>query len=92
MDVTYPLLVVGMAERQIQLYNLNNPTTVFRVSATRPGCNRDVQLTLVIVLGCRLASKMADTRSGMQPGWYWIWDGQHRRPRGDPVSTTIHPH
>ncbi|KAG8724490.1 hypothetical protein FRC09_018092 [Ceratobasidium sp. 395] len=30
MDVAYPLLVVGMAERQVQLYNLNNPTTVFR--------------------------------------------------------------
>ncbi|KAG9086908.1 hypothetical protein FRC06_002819 [Ceratobasidium sp. 370] len=34
MDVVYPLLVVGMAERQIQLYNLTNPTTVFRTIAS----------------------------------------------------------
>ncbi|QRW03634.1 poly(A)+ RNA export protein [Ceratobasidium sp. AG-Ba] len=30
MDVSYPLLVVGTAERHIQMYNLNNPTTVYR--------------------------------------------------------------
>jgi hypothetical protein len=32
MDVSYPLLVVGTAERHIQMYNLNNPTAVYRVS------------------------------------------------------------
>ena len=32
MDVSYPLLVVGTAERHIQMFNLNNPTTVYRVS------------------------------------------------------------
>ena len=31
MDVQYPLMVVGTAERQIQIVNLNNPTTVFKV-------------------------------------------------------------
>ncbi|ELU40456.1 Poly(A)+ RNA export protein [Rhizoctonia solani AG-1 IA] len=30
MDVTYPLLVVGTAERHIQMFNLNNPTTAYR--------------------------------------------------------------
>ncbi|QRV95179.1 poly(A)+ RNA export protein [Ceratobasidium sp. AG-Ba] len=30
MDIAYPILAVGVAERQIQVYNLNNPTTVFR--------------------------------------------------------------
>lgn len=34
MDVSYPLLVVGTAERHIQMFNLNNPTTVYRVSQT----------------------------------------------------------
>jgi mRNA export factor len=31
MDVAYPLLVVGCAERHIQIYNLTNPTTVYKV-------------------------------------------------------------
>jgi len=31
MDVQYPLMVVGTAERHIQVLNLNNPTTVFKV-------------------------------------------------------------
>jgi mRNA export factor len=32
MDVAYPLLVTGTADRNIQVVNLNNPATVFRVS------------------------------------------------------------
>lgn len=32
MDVVYPLLVVGTAERHVQIFNLTNPGTVFRVS------------------------------------------------------------
>lgn len=31
MDVQYPLMVVGTAERHIQIINLSNPTTVFKV-------------------------------------------------------------
>lgn len=31
MDVHYPLMVVGTAERHIQIYNLTNPTVVYRV-------------------------------------------------------------
>ncbi|KZT41768.1 Poly(A)+ RNA export protein [Sistotremastrum suecicum HHB10207 ss-3] len=31
MDVVYPLMVVGTAERHIQMYNLANPTTPYRV-------------------------------------------------------------
>ena len=31
MDVQYPLMVVGTAERHIQILNLNNPTTIFKV-------------------------------------------------------------
>ncbi|CAL1716809.1 unnamed protein product [Somion occarium] len=30
MDVQYPLLVVGTAERHIQIFNLTNPTTAFK--------------------------------------------------------------
>ncbi|TDL20804.1 WD40 repeat-like protein [Rickenella mellea] len=30
MDVVYPLLVVGTAEKHIQIYNLTNPTTPYR--------------------------------------------------------------
>ncbi|KAJ7056651.1 WD40-repeat-containing domain protein [Mycena amicta] len=30
MDVHYPLMVVGTAERHIQIFNLTNPTTVFK--------------------------------------------------------------
>ncbi|KAG8784815.1 hypothetical protein FRB91_006295 [Serendipita sp. 411] len=35
MDVQYPLMVVGNAERSIQIINLNNPTTIFK-SITSP--------------------------------------------------------
>lgn len=31
LDVTYPLMVVGTAERHIQIFNLSNPTTAFKV-------------------------------------------------------------
>ena len=31
MDVVYPLMVVGTAEREIQIYNLTNPTSPYRV-------------------------------------------------------------
>ncbi|KAF7317059.1 Poly(A)+ RNA export protein [Mycena chlorophos] len=34
MDVQYPLMVVGTAERHIQIFNLSNPTTVFKASQT----------------------------------------------------------
>ncbi|KAJ7650729.1 WD40-repeat-containing domain protein, partial [Roridomyces roridus] len=30
MDVQYPLMVVGTAERHVQIYNLTNPTTVYK--------------------------------------------------------------
>ncbi|RHZ56997.1 hypothetical protein Glove_395g72 [Diversispora epigaea] len=32
MDVNYPLLVVGTAERQVQIYNLNNPSTSYKTT------------------------------------------------------------
>lgn len=31
MDVVYPLMVVGTAERHIQIFNLTNPMTPYRV-------------------------------------------------------------
>ena len=34
MDVAYPLMVVGTAERHIQVFNLQNPTTPFKVSCS----------------------------------------------------------
>ncbi|CCO33113.1 Poly(A)+ RNA export protein [Rhizoctonia solani AG-1 IB] len=34
MDVAYPLLVVGTADRQVLVYDLNNPTAVFRTIAS----------------------------------------------------------
>jgi mRNA export factor len=30
-DVQYPLMVVGTAERHIQIFNLTNPTTAYKV-------------------------------------------------------------
>ena len=32
MDVQYPLMVVGTAERHIQIFNLTNPTAAYKVS------------------------------------------------------------
>lgn len=34
MDVVYPLMVVGTAERHIQVFNLQNPTTAFKTLAS----------------------------------------------------------
>lgn len=31
LDVQYPLMVVGTAERHIQIVNLASPTTIFKV-------------------------------------------------------------
>jgi mRNA export factor len=31
LDVSYPLMVVGTAERHVQIFNLTNPTTPFKV-------------------------------------------------------------
>ena len=31
LDVTFPLMVVGTADRNIMIYNLNNPTVPFKV-------------------------------------------------------------
>ena len=31
MDVQYPLMVVGTAERHIQIFNLTNPTSAYKV-------------------------------------------------------------
>ena len=33
MDVTFPLMVVGTAERHIVVYDLNNPGVVYKVGA-----------------------------------------------------------
>lgn len=41
MDVTYPLLVVATAERHIQVFNLTNPTTPFRVRKTPATSSED---------------------------------------------------
>jgi mRNA export factor len=34
MDVQYPLMAVGTAERSIQIINLTSPTTVFKVGTS----------------------------------------------------------
>jgi mRNA export factor len=31
LDVSYPLMVVGTAERHVLIFNLTNPTTPFKV-------------------------------------------------------------
>jgi mRNA export factor len=31
LDVSYPLMVVGTAERHVQIFNLTNPTTPYKV-------------------------------------------------------------
>lgn len=35
LDVSYPLMVVGTAERHIQIFNLTTPTAAFKVSISR---------------------------------------------------------
>lgn len=60
MDVQYPLLVVGTAERHIQIFNLTNPSTPYKVS-------RDVILQLnslmLVDADNNIALEVADTCS-----------------------------
>jgi len=45
LDVQYPLMVVGTAERHVQIFNLSNPGTIFKVLHNRFGIsNRNRQL------------------------------------------------
>jgi mRNA export factor len=47
LDVSYPLMVVGTAERHVQIFNLTNPTTPYKV---RPldvrSCVAEFEITL----------------------------------------------
>ena len=49
MDVMYPLMVVGTAERQIQIFNLTNPSTPFKARffvLYIPGCILTMEQTM----------------------------------------------
>lgn len=37
LDIVYPLMVVGTAERHIQIFNLTNPTSAYKVSGHHNG-------------------------------------------------------
>ena len=59
MDVTYPLMVVGTAERHIQVFNLQNPTTPFKVSRASVS-NRELSLTLLVAPDSCITTQVAD--------------------------------
>jgi hypothetical protein len=82
MDVQFPLMVVGTAERHIQIFNLTNPVQPYKVCliSTLWALNRfcpDHPIT----------SEVADSRSILFLGFYdkWIRCWEHRRPRCYPV-------
>ena len=66
MDVTYPLMVVGTAERHIQVFNLQNPTTPFKVSrASMYKC--ELSLTFLVVSDSCVTTQVADSSSILFP-------------------------
>ena len=70
MDVAFPLLVVGTAERHIQVYNLNNPTVLYRVRVIlfyKPTPSYDVCYS-----GHSVSIEDADSRGIMFPCRKWI--------------------
>src|ERR1700761_9473081 len=80
MDAVYPLLVVGTAERHIQLFNLTNPTTVHRVS---PYYACTVMRTEPCSVDTSIAAEMADTSRFLLPLCYWVCGRVNRRASGD---------
>jgi hypothetical protein len=60
MDVQYPLMVVGTAERHIQIFNLTNPTSAYKVSLSSIKAGSSCWFTYF--LDHRVAVEVADAR------------------------------
>lgn len=71
MDVAYPLLVVGTAERHIQIFNLTNPTVPFQVCLFLLLKHRKV-VKAFATLDQRIAVKMANSSSEVFPSGGWL--------------------
>lgn len=58
-DVQYPLMVVGTAERHIQIFNLTNPNTAYKVNCS----SRSIGFMLTeFRADNHLSAKVANTR------------------------------
>lgn len=68
MDAVYPLLVVGTAEKHIQIYNLTNPTVAYKVILSK------IPLIMIDFISpdyCE-SSKMADPSIKLFSLGYWF--------------------
>jgi hypothetical protein len=68
MDVQYPLMVIGTAERHIVIINLSNPTTIFKVRASA-SFHFLMVIPYILFSDSRFASQMANKDSCMFPCW-----------------------
>lgn len=83
MDIQYPLMVVGTAERHIQIVNLNSPTTIFKVYSFLFDTHH--KLTDFVVEHV-LSTQVANSGCRLFPQRLWFRSGERRGPRCDPVS------
>jgi hypothetical protein len=83
MDVAYPLMVVGCAERKVNIYNLAEPTKLYRVSHLEIDAsifNLDLNRRLLCryislacaYIECRVAAEIPDACCSMFPGCRWV--------------------
>lgn len=83
MDVQFPLMVVGCAERHVQIYNLTNPGTVYRVRFF----SFDSFLTSDTNLGTAttITFEMADSGGFVLSESRWVRYWECGRESGNPV-------
>jgi hypothetical protein len=63
LDVAYPLMVVGTAERHVQIFNLSNPTTPFKVRQSESWtCTAELNSSLPLSDN-DVATQVANTRN-----------------------------
>lgn len=73
MDVMYPLLVVGTAERHILIIDLNQPTTIHRVRAIEKYLSAYLKiLTFNFLTANAFSSEMANAVYIMLPRRKWF--------------------
>lgn len=96
LDVVYPLMVVGTAERQIQIFNLNQPTQAFKTLTSplrwqtrtvRPPSRSWWCDMWPIELTSLDPVVLLDC---LLPGRNWLRNRNCRGTSGDPVSLRVH--
>lgn len=77
LDVQYPLMVVGTAERHIQIYNLTNPSAPYKVVQTIQLLPHVHQLPIIVYT---VSTQVADASCFVLHRFYkqWVCSGKRR--------------